>query len=49
MKYVNKCEKLDAIFNVSNSEISVFQSVIHIFNQPTTDTKRNLKNKGRNL
>ncbi|WP_260951898.1 hypothetical protein [Campylobacter sp. RM16187] len=49
MKYVNKCEKSDLVFNYLNAEISSFETVFHIFMIPTTDTKINLKNKGRKL
>lgn len=49
MKYVNKCEKSDLVFNYLNDEISSFKTVFHILIIPTTDTKRNLKNKGRKL
>lgn len=47
MKNVNKREKNLKFFNTLNNEISSIKSYIHIFNQPTTDTKINLKNKGR--
>lgn len=49
MNYVNKCEKSNLVFNYLKAEISIFKSVFHIFMIPTTDTKRNLKNKGKKL
>ncbi len=46
MKFVNKCEKENIIFHISNSCISVLKSTFHFLTSPTKTKKLNLKIEG---
>ena len=46
MKFVNKCEKENIIFQISNSFITMFKSTFHFLTSPTKTKKLNLKIEG---
>ena len=46
MKFVNKCEKENIIFHISNSFITMFKSTFHFLTSPTKIKKLNLKIEG---
>ena len=46
MKFVNKCEKENIIFHISNSFITMFKSTFHFLTSPTKTKKLNLKIEG---